>query len=155
MPKNVYRLVVSAYQSWLFNRLLSDRVPEIGTLRDGDFAHLHDRGACFLVTDAAAEQPRADALEISPTAPLFGKKVRLAEGEPGREEQALLESEDLRLDDFQLPGLRLFGERRPLRVPVGGARVRADGEAAILVSFELPRGSFAACVLREVMKTDE
>jgi len=129
-------------------------MPDLGTLRVGDLAYLHDRGACFLVEDAGVEQPRADALEISPTAPLFGKKTTLAEGETGLEERALLEAEKLELVDFRVPGARLDGERRPLRVPVGDPRVRPDGEGAILVSFELPRGSFAASVLREVMKPD-
>ncbi|MHC4861861.1 MAG: tRNA pseudouridine(13) synthase TruD, partial [Planctomycetota bacterium] len=155
VPKGVARLHVSAYQSWLFNRLTADRIPDLGTLLEGDLAFLHDRGAVFLVEDPAAEQPRADALEISPSAPLFGKKVVLAEDEPGRRERALLEEEKLDPEDFRLPGMRFNGERRPLRVPIEEPRVRPEGDDAILVSFSLPRGSYATTVLREVMKEDD
>ncbi len=152
IPKSVYRILVSSYQSWLFNRLVRDRFPDLGRLEKGDLAFLHDRGAVFLVEDPAAEQSRADALEVSPSAPLFGTKTTLAEGEPGRRERELLAEEDLDLEDFRLPGFRFTGERRPIRVPLGDARVRPEGDDVILVGFSLPRGSYATTVLREIMK---
>lgn len=155
IPKPVLRILVSSYQSSLFNRLLADRLPDLGTLETGDLAYLHDRGAVFRVENAAAEQPRADAFEISPSGPIFGKKSALADGEPGRRERALLAAEGLDLEDFRRPVGRYDGERRPFRVPLGEPRVRPEGEDAILVGFTLPRGSFATSVLREVMKGDE
>jgi tRNA pseudouridine13 synthase len=45
------------------------------------------------------------------------------------------------------------GERRPLRVPLGGVDVTADGGDLVL-AFSLPKGSYATSVLREVMKTE-
>ena len=44
-----------------------------------------------LVVDADAEQPRAARLEISPSGPMFGYKMPLAQGEPGRLEREVLE----------------------------------------------------------------
>ncbi|MEN8149071.1 MAG: tRNA pseudouridine(13) synthase TruD [Planctomycetota bacterium] len=152
VPKPVRKIHLSAYQSRLFNRLVDDRLATLGTLEEGDLAYLHDRGAVFTVEDAAAEQARADAFEISPSGPLFGRKVKLAEGEPGERERALLETEGLDLRAFGASGIRLSGERRPFRVPLGEARVRPDGDGAIMVSFALPRGSFATAVMAEVMK---
>lgn len=154
IPKPVLRILVSSYQSSLFNRLLADRLPDLGTLEPGDLAYLHDRGAVFSVEDAGAEQTRADAFEISPSGPIFGKKSSLAEGEPGRRERRILASEGLDLEDFRRPVGRYDGERRPYRVPLGGPRVRPEGEDAILVDFTLPRGSFATSVLREIMKVE-
>jgi len=44
------------------------------------------------------------------------------------------------------------GERRPLRVPLTEVSTAAAG-ADLLLSFRLPKGSFATAVLHEVMKT--
>ena len=152
VPKATRKLHLAAYQSRLFNRLLDDRLATLGTLQAGDLAYLHDRGAVFSVEDPAAEQPRADAFEISPSAPLFGRKVTLADGEPGERERTLLAAEGLELESFRSSGIRLNGERRPLRVPLTEAAVRPDGDGAIMVTFALPRGSFATAVMAEVMK---
>jgi tRNA pseudouridine13 synthase len=154
-PHSLVRLYVSAYQSVLFNRIVAGRMPDLGRLETGDLAYLHDRGAVFRVDDLAAEQPRADRLEISPSAPLFGLKVLLADGRPGEVERAVLAEEGLTREQFDVPGAGNFtGERRPMRIPVAGAEVApVEGDAsAIEVRFDLPRGSYATVVLDEVMK---
>ena len=154
MPRKLLRLYLSAFQSSLFDRLIDMRLDTLNQIWAGDLAYKHMNGACFLVTDPAAEQPRADSFEISPTAPLFGCKTKLAEGQAGQLEQELLDAEGLTLESFNLPGgLAMDGERRPLRVPIQGAEAITDGED-LLVSFSLPKGSFATTVLAEVMKTE-
>jgi tRNA pseudouridine13 synthase len=156
-PRDLRRLLVSAYQSALFNRVVAARMPALGTLEVGDLAFLHDRGAVFRVLDAAAEQPRADRLEISPSAPLFGTKTLLAEGRPGEAERAVLAEEGLAPSMFDVPGVgEMPGERRPMRMPVADAEVRdVEGDpSAVEVRFDLPRGSYATVVLGEVTKTE-
>jgi tRNA pseudouridine13 synthase len=152
MPRKMLRLYLSAYQSHLFDRLVEMRLDTLDQLRQGDLAYKHDNGACFLVTDPAAEQPRAARLEISPSGPLFGHKTTLAQGEAGIMEEGLLEAEGVRPEDFRLgQGLTMEGERRPLRVPLKEAGARAEGEDLVLC-FTLPRGSYATSVLHEIMK---
>jgi tRNA pseudouridine13 synthase len=152
MPRNLLRLFLSAYQSNLFDRLVLMRLDSLETLWLGDLAYKHANGACFLVEDPAAEQPRADRFEISPSGALFGHKLPLASGPSGILEESLLAQEGLNLGDFRLKGgLSMAGERRPLRVPLQEADVRQEGRDMIL-SFALPRGSYATSVLREVMK---
>ena len=154
LPGKLLRLYVSAYQSHLFDRLVSMRLDNIETLWEGDLAYKHDNGACFLVTDPAEEQPRADRLEISPTAPLLGYKVKLAEAQTGILEQALLVKEGIQLEDFRIgSGISMPGERRPLRIPISAIATSQQGDQLTL-SFALPKGSFATTVLREVMKPD-
>ncbi len=154
LPGKLLRLYVSAYQSHLFDRMVAMRLDAIETLWDGDLAYKHDNGACFLVTDPAGEQPRADRLEISPTAPLPGYKVKLAEAQAGILEQALLVKEGIQLEDFRLgSGISMPGERRPLRIPISAIVTSQQGDQLTL-SFALPKGSFATSVLREVMKPD-
>lgn len=70
------RFYISAYQSDLFNRVVEARLPSgLDRLMDGDLAWLHANGAVFRVENAAAEQPRADAFEISATGPIFGYRM--------------------------------------------------------------------------------
>ncbi|RLB63652.1 MAG: pseudouridine synthase, partial [Deltaproteobacteria bacterium] len=153
MPRKLLRLYLSAYQSSLFDRLVDMRLATLEKIWPGDLAYKHVNGACFLVTDSATEQPRADSFEISPTAPLYGYKTKLAEGQAGLLEQSLLDKEQLTLESFHLSGgLAMSGERRPLRVPIQAPGCIMDGDD-ILVSFALPKGSFATTVLTEVMKT--
>jgi tRNA pseudouridine13 synthase len=153
MPRKLLRLYLSAYQSSLFNRMVDMRLASLERLWLGDLAYKHVNGACFLVTDPEAEQTRADSFEISPTAPLFGYKSRLAEGQAGLLEQSLLDKEQLTLKSFRLSGgLAMEGERRPIRVPIQVTGC-IQQEDSLLVSFSLPKGSFATTVLSEVMKT--
>ena len=153
MPRKLLRLYLSAYQSSLFDLLLNMRMDSLNQIWLGDLAYKHINGACFLVTDPVTEQPRADSFEISPTAPLFGYKTKLAEGLAGQHEQELLDKEKLTLKSFHLSGgLAMDGERRSLRVPIHAPEATMEG-TDLLVSFSLPKGSFATTVLAEVMKT--
>lgn len=146
------KLYLSACQSALFDRVVEARLESLDRVQAGDLAWKHDNGASFLVTDAVAEAPRADRFEISPTGPLFGCRMTMPEGEPGRLERSLLAGEGLEPASFDLPGgLRMEGERRPLRVPLGDPRACADADGLVL-EFTLPRGSYATAVLREIVK---
>ncbi len=152
MPKRLLRLYLSALQSSLFDQLLEARMPELQLLQPGDLAFKHANGACFLVEDPQREQPRADNFEISPTAPLFGTKVRLAQGVPGQAESDLLTENGLESASWKLgSGLTLQGDRRALRVPLGAAEVTPLG-GDLQLDFCLPRGSYATSVLYEVIK---
>mgnify|MGYP001037529317 CR=1 FL=1 len=151
VSRRMRRFLLSAYQSHLFNRILAVRMGEIDRVQEGDLAWEHDSGAVFLVEDAEAEQPRAERLEISPSGPIFGFKMRAAEGEPGRLEREGLEQEGLSLEDFRLPGgLEAEGARRPLRVPLGKVELWYD--EGLMLRFDLPPGSYATNVLHEIMK---
>lgn len=146
------KLYLSAFQSFLFDQVLEARLPAIDRVMEGDLAWKHDNGACFLVTDAKAEAPRAERFEISPTGPLFGCRMTSPEGEPAALEKSLLDATGLTPAAFNLAGgLRMEGERRPLRVPLGEPELSCEDEDLVL-RFLLPRGSYATAVLREVMK---
>jgi tRNA pseudouridine13 synthase len=80
--------------------------------------------------------------------------VSIARGQAGILEESMLQREGLRLEDFRLAdGLGMEGERRPLRVPLTEATVAGEG-ADLLLSFVLPKGSYATSVLREIVKPD-
>jgi tRNA pseudouridine13 synthase len=152
LDKRLARLFVSAYQSYLFNRLLAERIPHIDRLEAGDVAFIHASGAAFLVQDPSAEQPRAERFEISPSGPLFGPKTLLAQGRPGEREQAVLRESGLSLEEFRVPGVKLRGARRPYRIPL--TEVEVGWDQGLLLGFRLPPGGYATEVLREVMKVE-
>jgi tRNA pseudouridine13 synthase len=158
------RFLINAYQSALFDSLVAQRLRTIGdlhTLLNGDLPVLHGNGAAFHVSTPtlAATQPRADAGEISPSAPLFGYRVELATGQPGEWEQAVLVAEGLTRESFRLSsrGESPGGERRAVRTIPADLQhqwlAEPDG-TALHLRFMLPPGAYATSLLREVMKAD-
>lgn len=150
---------VSAYQSYLFNQVIAQRLPAgLGRVEVGDLAWRHANGAVFTVENAEREQPRADALEISPSGPLFGYRMTAPGGAPGEREHDLLAAEGLPLNAFHRGSLRVSGARRPLRFPLPSASIAlgADNAGAYLaLEFELPRGCYATALLRELFELDQ
>lgn len=152
------KLFLSAFQSDLFNRVLARRIEQglFDRIQVGDIACKHVNGACFRVEDAAAEQPRCDAFEISPTGPLFGSRMTEAGGEPGEMEKAVLAESGV--DAELLSGRdsgRLDGGRRTMRVPVKELRHETGTDERgtyLMLTFALPAGAYATEVVREVSK---
>lgn len=147
-------ILMSALQSDLFNRFVGLRL-EGGTFDvalDGDVMKKHDTGGLFVVDDPAAEQPRVDAVAISPTGPLFGKKTMRAErAARALEDEVLAESG---LDEGALARLGP-GTRRAIRIPFDpDASVIAEDERTLVLTFTLPSGAYATVVLDEVSKPD-
>jgi tRNA pseudouridine13 synthase len=146
------KLYLSAAQSFLFDQAVARRINCLDQLMTGDLACKHANGACFLVEDAQKEQERADSFEISPSGPMFGCKMKQPEGAVRLLEDELLEQSGLETCYFDQPGgLRLEGERRPLRVPVSQLSWSVCGDCAT-VAFSLPKGSYATSLLREITK---
>lgn len=147
------KLYLSAFQSFLFDRVVAARLDRLDRVMTGDLAWKHSNGACFLVADAAEEQPRTERFEISPSGPMFGPRMTLPAGEPLAIETAVLAAEGV---SDELTGgsavFRLEGERRPLRVPLGEPSFEVDS-GVLMLSFSLPRGSYATSVVREITKT--
>lgn len=159
------RFAVNAYQAALFNALVAQRLTVLGsleTLLPGDLAVLHRNGAAFAVPEdeLPATRTRAAAHEVSPSAPLFGTHVPLAEGTPGAWERDLLAREGLGADAFRLGTRRLSpkGERRAVRAFAEGLAWDWLEEApapALRLTFTLAPGVYATSLLREVMRNDD
>lgn len=146
------KLFLSAAQSFLFDQTVARRIDRLDELMDGDLAIKHVNGACFLVEDAAVEQERASGFEISASGPMFGCKMKRPEGEVWELEHKILEQSGIDLPHFDMPGgLRMEGERRPLRIPLHDATYLLEGDM-LRLEFALPKGSYATSVVREISK---
>jgi tRNA pseudouridine13 synthase len=154
------RFAVSAYQALLFDRVLAARLAQ-GTLAElllGDLAWRHANGAVFRVEDPDRERPRALALEVSPSGPLFGRRMTAPGGEPGSIEVGVLAAEGLSEEALRGRGPYAWkGARRPLRVPLGEPSCAAAEDARgpyLGLAFALPPGAYATAVLREITKRE-
>jgi len=146
------KLLLSAVQSAVFNRVLDLRAKEGGllVLRSGDILEKVDSGGQFPSIDLVADQARVDAGEVVPTAPLPGSRVR--EPEPGSAARALEDRALVELgigpEELSLVGRSLPGTRRPVVVKVTldePAVTEEDGH--LRLRFSLPPGSYATVVL--------
>lgn len=159
VDERVRRLWVSALQSELFNQVAAARISSLDRLMNGDLAEKHENGAVFLVEDSVAEQPRADAFQISPTGPLVGYRMSMPEGEPLGIEQAVFTRYGMEPSHFRAEGRhKVKGARRSLRVRPEDVELAAGADEHgphITVAFTLPAGSFATVLLRELMKIEE
>ena len=156
MPRSQRMWFLHAYQSFLFNKIVSARIDRLDRMLPGDWAMKHVNGACFEVEDAEAEQVRAEAFEISPTGPLFGSRAPWASGEPGALERAAAaeigETPESLREAGSACGFR--GERRALRAKAHDLEWCLDGRSLTL-SFVLAPGAYATSLLREIMKSDD
>jgi tRNA pseudouridine13 synthase len=152
------RLVISAYQSHLFNRYLARRIALgwFDHLVAGDVAKKTDTGGMFDVQEVAAEQGRYARGEITFTGPMFGAKMWAAKATAGELEASILAETGLTLDNFAQA--RVEGTRRPGRLPLTTIDYSVRDDQLQLVFF-LPKGAYATVVVREFTKqaaaTDE
>jgi tRNA pseudouridine13 synthase len=76
----------------------------------------------------------------------------MAQGVPGEMEQHVLDAEGIALENFHMPGIKLRGARRPLRILLGAVETAYD--EGLVLSFTLPSGCYATIVLAEIMKVE-
>lgn len=156
LPKPLSRMFVHAYQSYLFNRAVSERTKlGIDQYIEGDILIDNEE---HLVHEFNPEEmgERIKEFQAHPSAPLFGSKVPLAGGKLGEMEQKILGEEDLKLEDFmvsKMPKLGSHGIRRSIRFKIWDVFAEKT-EDGVIVGFSIPKGSYATSVLREVMKKD-
>ena len=156
LPKPLQRMFVHAYQSYLFNDVVSRRVDMgINKYVEGDIIIDNEE---HIIRDKTPEeyQELIDNFEVNPTVPLYGTKVPFAGGEVGEMEKAVLDSYGLEKSDFEVPKMPRLGShglRRAVRFQVWDASAKATDDG-VLAEFSINKGSYATAVLREVMKKD-
>ncbi len=168
-PSTLQRLFVNAAQSYLFNRVLSERL-ERGLPFDrpveGDVVCFADRSVS---SESALALPDTDRLQrvtegrvrsierhcargrAFVTAPLVGTETELGDGAAGEIEREVLSEAGVEPSDFDLPGeFHSTGTRRAILLRTA---LSVDRDP-LTFSFALPSGSYATVVLREFLKGD-
>ncbi len=160
---NLKRLFVHAYQSYLFNKILSHRLDaklELDRAVEGDVVCFAkeglpdmDRQQAVTMENIEAVRRLAERGRAFVTLPLIGFETKLAEGIQGEIERAVLDDERVSQENFRVeenPELGSRGTRRAALCPVK-PQIKVEGKIAEL-EFVLPKGSYATVVLREYMK---
>lgn len=148
------RLVLSAWQSRLFNAWLAERLRDglFAAALQGDVLKKLDTGGLFTCDDPVADGGRVARFEVSPAGPMFGHKLKPAAGEALLREERLLAAEGVGRQDLARGGGETEGTRRAGRLPVAVTLEPVEG--GYRARFELPRGSYATVVLGELTKSD-
>ena len=148
--RNKRSMYLSAVRSFLFNRVVSDRLTEhdINPL-DGDSVMLAGSKSFFTVEAWDDENlDRLASKDIQLSAPMWGRGQVLPQGIAAEiEAQAISE---FRQDCAGLENAGLNQERRPLLLEPQGMKYAFD-DSTLVLEFVLPAGSFATSVLRELL----
>jgi tRNA pseudouridine13 synthase len=149
------RMALSALQSELFNRCLAARMRDglLATAISGDVLKKRATGGLFVCEDAAADASRVAAAELDPAGPLPGHSIFAARGEALAREEAVLAAAEIDGRSFAAGGAEMEGARRPYRIPVDELAVEETADALVL-TFTMPKGSYAHALLREIIKSD-
>lgn len=173
LPKNLYTMFIHAYQSWLFNRIICERLRSGLSLNQAVVGDI----VCYRSKDKTPDPSRLEKVDEDNidginsllkrkrafiTAPLFGSETPLASGIPGEIERRLIEETGFTAENFKSPAfpeVASRGLRKEILLEVEPAvTVAADdlleGKSKLTVTFKLPKGSYATTVLREYMKTN-
>jgi tRNA pseudouridine13 synthase len=161
---NLRRLFVHAYQSYLFNKILSRRLAAglpLDKAVEGDVVCFAESGSPDTDRLQAVTSENLEAVNrlagrgrAFVTLPLIGFETALAEGAEGEIERSVLGDENVRPEDFQIlpnPDLGSRGVRRAALLQVS-PKIRVEGRCAEL-EFFLPKGSYATVILREYTKS--
>jgi tRNA pseudouridine13 synthase len=149
------KLALSAAQSLLFNDYLGRRMSDglLRTVLAGDVMAKWPAGGMFTAEEVPTEQARFDRRELVTAGPMFGRKTFPAKGPAAEREAAILEAAGLSRSSFEGFGKLVMGTRRHNLVYVDDLSATREA-AGLVLRFNLPAGSYATMLLREVMKTD-
>ena len=167
MPRNLQMMFVHAYQSYLFNRIVSERIrrglplnePLVGDVVlpvDKDGLPDHDKYIPVTKTnlDLVATQVRNGRAYVS--AVLFGSESVMAKGEPGEIEDIIVAEESIDRQDFIVPTIpecSSTGSRREIVAKYSELTYSVKG-SDLEIGLALGKGCYATTFLREMMKVD-
>ena len=162
LPRNLSMMFVHAYQSYIFNRILSlrlERSRDLSEINPGDTLLRVDSlfnpekdgliSVNSLNISRLSEMVRKD--QLRPSIPIVGYETVLSRGLEGELEASVLEEEGISQDMFSIrgyPDLSSKGERRIISCKPSDFVLNLDGS----MEFSLGRGIYATSLLREFTK---
>jgi len=172
LPKNLLTMFIYAYQSYLFNKILSRRIQKelpLNAALVGDIILPVRKGVIdgeISVTKRNIEKVNKQVSKGKAfvSAVLFGSDSKFSEGEMGEIEHKIIDEEKIDPRDFIIPDIPYIsssGSRRPILSPVKDLDFKLTddglnkGKLALILNFELLKGCYATSLLREFMKADD
>jgi tRNA pseudouridine13 synthase len=173
LPLKLRELFIQAYESYLFNKLLSRRIAQglqLNKAEVGDYVvaieHSGLPSPTIFKTVTLEKRPEInDSIRYGKmrlAIPLIGFKHRPSQGVQGEIERRILEEEDVSPDEFRIPTMpevNTKGRLRAATTPINNFSMNEISPDAhrspgrdIRLTFMLHRGSYATILLREIMK---
>lgn len=154
IPPFERKLFPSVLQAEVFNRYALARVGEpLEKPLAGEVVRLDGSKAMFVVEEPDAETERWRTLDIVPTGPIFGPKMKPARGRPLELEQSAIAALGLGEEALSRMGRLADGTRRDLFVRPAEVELVPEGPGELVVSFVLPSGSYATLFVRELTRS--
>jgi tRNA pseudouridine13 synthase len=167
LPKRLLTMFIYAYQSYLFNKMLSERIKKdipLNKAVEGDLVLPFRKGELdkkpvkvnsFNIDKVNTQIANGKAFV---SGILVGFDSDFADGVMGEIERKVVDKENLDPRDFIIPDIPFIsssGIRRPLLSSVDDLSYDLNLDENVLnLSFTLKKGSYATCLLREFMKAD-
>jgi len=175
LPLKLRKLFLQAYQSFLFNKFLSQRVQQgipINEAQTGDYVICLDSHRLpttnFMRVTAQSRSSVQEALNegrMHIAIPLIGFEQAYSEGAQGEIEREILEIEDAAPQDFyisRMPEISAPGGLRTVLAPIVNLSIEKPTKDSansfkrkVMLGFTLHRGSYATVLLREFMKPQD
>lgn len=149
-------LALSAARSFLFNRVLAQRVSDASWNRaiPGDALQLSGSHSFFVTESVDPElEQRVLSMDVHPTGPLVGSGETPVTGAARQLESGCLADQQAWCTGLARAGLRQ--ERRTLRLPVAGLSWTWSQPDCLELAFSLAAGAYATSVLRELVQDRE
>jgi len=167
LPTNLIKIFLHAYQSYLFNKILSYRIKKglpINEAIEGDIIIPWDKEMIIQAQKGIVVTPKniekinkqIKKHKCIPSAAIVGYDLLLANGKMGEIERKVMEEEKMSQEEFKLPHMPKFackGMRRIIFVPLKDLKWKLENNSLYL-KFFLPKGCYATSLLREIMKAD-
>ena len=172
LPKNLLLMFVNAYQSFIFNKMLSERIRKKIPLNKavvGDIVFPVRKNTIDVqyirVTELNMEKVNKQIMKNKAviTGLLVGYDSVFSKGEMGEVEQKIIEQEKIDYRDFVIPKIPFLsskGSRRPILGMLNKIDwelyndTLQDNKKALTLKFELQKGCYATSLLREFMKSE-
>ncbi|KAF0698323.1 Aste57867_11043 [Aphanomyces stellatus] len=140
-------MYLHAYQSYVFNRMVSHRMRAHGAsvVLAGDLVQDPETKQ-IRVVDRPEDEDMANVV-----LPLVGTKIQYPANDVGAHYAAILRDDDVDVASW-CQDATVKGAYRHVLCRAAHLTWHADGEKDIIVAFQLPPGSFATVFLRELMK---
>ncbi|MFC3606395.1 tRNA pseudouridine(13) synthase TruD [Stutzerimonas tarimensis] len=151
VQRNLRSRLLSSARSYLFNRVLAERVAAGNWDRalPGDLLSFTNSRSFFPAGEADCGDPRLALLDLHPSGPLWGTGGVPLGGVPAALERNVLADQQDLAEWLEKAGLA--HERRILRLPIGGLTWHYPGPDILQLEFVLPTGCFATAVVRELV----
>lgn len=172
LPKNLLLMFINAYESLIFNKILSERIKRKIPIHQAVVGDIIFPVRRNIITNEIIPVKESNIEKINKqiskkkavlTGLLIGYDTIFADGEMGEIEHSVIELQKINPKDFiipEIPFLSSSGSRRPLLALMPFLKWTLDVDElsrehqALRMHFELPKGCYATSLLREIIKSN-